>query len=221
MRISLKRRLACYVIACTPHTALQFAVLDYKARSNSGSTVAQTWRVNPKTPKKPRPPLDETRLTELALRYAGRYATTRAKLGAYLNRKIGERGWSGDRPPDPESLVKRFAELRYVDDAAFATMKGGSLGRRGYGARRVADSLRAAGVEENDRQEAEETARNGRWEAASAFAKRKRIGPFAIEQAERDVREKQLAAFIRAGHDFATARAWVSAAPGEPPERDE
>jgi hypothetical protein len=29
------------------------------------------------------------------LGYAGRYATTRARLAAYLERKLRERGWSG------------------------------------------------------------------------------------------------------------------------------
>jgi len=182
--------------------------------------VAQTWRVTRNSPKKPLPPLDEARLSELGLRYVGRYATTRAKLRAYLGRKLMERGWSGERPADVDGLVHRFAELRYVDDAAFAAMKGGSLGRRGYGVRRVSETLRAAGVEDNDRAGAEMAARDGRWEAAHAFARRKRIGPFAAEPADRDTREKQLAAFLRAGHDFATARAWVSAAPGETPEPD-
>jgi regulatory protein len=35
------------------------------------------------------------------------------------------------------------------------------------------------------------------------------------------VREKQLAAFLRAGHDFALARRWVWSAPGEVPQEDE
>lgn len=159
-------------------------------------------------------------MSELGLRYVGRYATTRAKLRAYLGRKLLQRGWSGERPADVDELIDHFAELRYVDDAAYAAMKGGFLARRGYGARRVSENLRAAGVEDSDREEAETAARDGRWDAAHVFARRKRIGPFASEPAGRDLREKQLAAFLRAGHDFATARAWVSAAPGELPERD-
>src|SRR3546814_5219012 len=35
-----------------------------------------------------------------------------------------------------EALITRFAELRYVDDAAYASMCTASLTRRGYGARR-------------------------------------------------------------------------------------
>jgi len=184
--------------------------------------VAQKWRVTQNQPKtrekRPIPPLDDTRLNDMALHYVARYATTRAKLAAYLRRKLRERGWSGDRPADPDAIVARMAELRYIDDAGFAVMKGAALGRRGYGARRIGEALRADGVEEPDRTDALDSARSGKWMAAETFARRKRIGPFAREPAERDVREKQIAAFLRAGHDFATARAWVHAEPGEMPE---
>jgi regulatory protein len=154
----------------------------------------------------------------MALRYVGRYATTRARLGAYLRRKIGERGWAGDVPADPDAIVAHFAELGYIDDAGFAVMKGAALTRRGYGARRVSESLRAAGVEEADRTDAQDQAAAEKWTAAQALARRKRIGPYAAERPERDVREKHVAAFLRAGHDFATARKWVDAQPGELPE---
>ena len=60
-----------------------------------GRTVAQSWRVKSRPAKRPRPPLDPEGLERLGLFYAGRYATTRAKLAAYLRRKLRERGWSG------------------------------------------------------------------------------------------------------------------------------
>jgi len=56
------------------------------------------------------PKLDESRLNELALRYVGRFATTRAKLRTYLERKVRERGWSGDSEPDPAAIAERFAK---------------------------------------------------------------------------------------------------------------
>lgn len=73
------------------------------------------------TSKRPPPPLDEDALRELALRYVGRFATSRGKLLAYLARKLRERGWGGEAPADPEALVARFAELGYVDDSGFAS----------------------------------------------------------------------------------------------------
>ena len=96
------------------------------------------------------PPLDSSRLQELALRYVSKYATTRAKLREYLTRKLRERGWDGERQPDLEALANRFAELGYVDDAAFALSKSRSLTARGYGRRRLDEKLRLAGVGEGD-----------------------------------------------------------------------
>lgn len=154
------------------------------------------------------------------MHYAGRYATTRARLAAYLHRKIGERGWGEAAAADIDALVAHFADLGYVDDAAYAQMKGEALVRRGYGARRIAETLRAAGVDEEDRQRPQSAARANRWDAAHILARRKRIGPFAIAPADRQTREKQIAAFLRAGHDYDTARRWVDAPPGEIPERD-
>jgi regulatory protein len=55
------------------------------------------------------PPLDEGRLNELALRYVGRFATTRAKLRSYLGRKLRERGWDGTREPEIAANAERFA----------------------------------------------------------------------------------------------------------------
>ena len=103
---------------------------------------------------RPRPPLDAEALERLALFYAGRYATTRARLAAYLRRKVKERGWEGAGPPPVERLVERFAELGYVDDRGFASARAASLLRRGYGERRVAEALRGAGIAEDDAAEA-------------------------------------------------------------------
>ncbi|KKW93135.1 regulatory protein RecX [Sphingobium chungbukense] len=171
--------------------------------------------------KRAPPPLDEEALRELALRYVGRFATSRAKLHAYLGRKIKERGWGGEGPADPQALVDRLSDLKYVDDASYAAMKSASLARRGYGARRVAETLRADGIAETDREEADARTASESWQAADRFARRKRLGPYALERPDPKQREKWIAAFLRAGHSFATARRWTDAAPGEMPEEEE
>lgn len=169
--------------------------------------------------RKPRPPLDAARLDELALAYVGRFATTRAKLRAYLERKLRERGWSdgpaADVPgPDVDAIAERFAALGYVDDAAYALSRARSLTGRGYGARRVDQSLRQAGVGDDDSGPARELARGESIEAALRFAERRRLGPFASETADRKARDRALAAMIRAGHGFDLARAIVDLPPG-------
>jgi regulatory protein len=164
--------------------------------------------------RKERPPLDEERLRELALAYVGRFATSRAKLATYLNRKLRERGWSGDGPPDLERIVERLAELGYVDDAAYAIAKSRSLTARGYGGRRVRQSLLAAGIGDDDAQPAHDHAQEEAVEAALRFAKRRRIGPFGSGSVDRADRERALAAMIRAGHSLPLAKAIVSLEPG-------
>jgi regulatory protein len=167
-----------------------------------------------------KPPLDGAGLEQAALFYAGRYATTRAKLAQYLRRKLRERGWAGAAPPPVESLVARMAALGYVDDRAFAEARAGALSRRGYGVRRIGDALRAAGIEEEDSAEARAAAEEQAWDAALRFAERKRIGPFAAVEADRPAREKAYGAMLRAGHSPALARRILAAKPGEIPEAD-
>jgi regulatory protein len=166
------------------------------------------------TKRKPRPPLNRDKLNELALAYVGRFATTRAKLRSYLNRKVRERGWDGEPAADVDALAERFAAQGYVDDAAYALSKSRSLTGRGYGARRVEQSLRIAGVEEVDAAPAREHARTDSVTSALRFAERRRLGPFASEPADRKSHDRALAAMIRAGHGFALARAILDLPPG-------
>jgi regulatory protein len=176
--------------------------------------------MSPRRHKPEAPPLDGEGLERLALFYAGRYAVTRAKLAAYLRRKLRERGWSEASEPPVERLVERFAELGYVDDRAFAAARADALGRRGYGLRRIDQALRAAGIAEEDGAEARADAEGRAWAAALRFAERRRIGPFAAEAADRPAREKAMGAMLRAGHSMDISRRLVDALPGEIPERE-
>ena len=164
--------------------------------------------------RRPRPPLSAEKLNELALAYVGRFATTRARLRTYLSRKVRERGWDDGPAPDLEAIAERFAVQGYVDDAAYALSKSRSMTGRGYGVRRVDQSLRTAGIEEQDAAPAREYAKADRVEAAVRFAERRRLGPFASEVADRKGRERALATMIRAGHGFGLARAIVDLPPG-------
>lgn len=166
--------------------------------------------------KRAKPPFDEVALRDLALHYVGRYATSRRKLASYLHRKVRERGWAGDDEAPIDAIVERFAELGYVDDAAFAASKARDLAARGYGARRLGQTLYAAGIGDEDSREAREIADAAALDAAMAFARRRRIGPFSTERVDDlAIRKKQLAAMLRAGHDFALSRKIIDLAPGE------
>lgn len=170
-----------------------------------------------------KPPLDEARLRDLALSYAARFATTAARLEAYLLRKLRERGQAQDAddetpPIDIAALVARLVELGYVDDDAYAQARARDLGAKGYGARRVDQSLRHAGVGEGLRH-AHAPGEAASRRAAALMAKKRRIGPFGAQVADggdpliaRKAREKAIAAMLRAGHAHAHARFILDAA---------
>jgi regulatory protein len=168
-------------------------------------------------PRSPRPlsPLDSADLERIALRYVERYATTRAKLAAYLTRKIRERGWAGEVGPSPAELAQRMAALGYVDDRLFAEAKAGAMSRRGLGGRRITQALRAAGIEEEDAETVVPVVEANAAASAIAFARRRRIGPFGREAVDRSQQEKQLAAMLRAGHAYDLARKIVRMSPGD------
>jgi regulatory protein len=159
--------------------------------------------------------MNRENLNRLAIRYVERYATSRKKLAGYLLRKIREKEWEDAEPPAVEELVEHLATLGYIDDALYAQNKASALGRRGYGTRRVSQALYQAGINETDGREAFRISEANRWIAADKFARKRRIGPYAETQQESDKCNKQMQAFLRAGHDFDVASRFVFARPGE------
>jgi regulatory protein len=157
-------------------------------------------------------PLDAAQLRDLALAYVARYATSASKLERYLARKLRERGWAdGEDQPDLAALVSRYVELGYVDDEAYARMRGTSLLRRGYGQRRVAQSLAEAGIEADVRSAVAGSDGQLR-QAALVLARKRRLGPFGRAVPDRETREKQVGVMLRAGHSMDMARKMVDAA---------
>lgn len=169
---------------------------------------------------KPAPaPLDQARLRDLALSYVARFATSSTKLEAYLARKIRERGATEELSADAvRALVDRLVELGYVDDESYARARAGGLLRRGYGARRVDQALRGAGIDEDVR-DAVRPDEAGARRAALALVRKRRFGPFAVQPPDMARREKQIAAMIRAGHGFDAARFLIEAGSADEAEQ--
>lgn len=172
-----------------------------------------------------KPPLGEAQLRDLALHYAARFATTRARLEGYLVHKLRERGLAEDADGrtvdiDIPALVARLVELGYVDDDAYARARARDLGARGYGARRVEETLRHAGVGEGLRQ-AHAPGEAASRRAAALMARKRRLGPFGaqVESADplsvRKAHEKAVAAMLRAGHQYDHVRFVLGAASAE------
>lgn len=160
--------------------------------------------------KRPPRPLDARRLNDLALHYVARFSTSAAKLEDYLRRKLRERGWEGEVEPDLRALTEKFVAAGYIDDEAYARAKSGALLRRGFGNRRIGQALSAAGIAEEIRTEVRAGAAAER-SAALALASKRRFGPFGSAVLDRPARDKQIAAMLRAGHSFDTARALITA----------
>jgi regulatory protein len=95
-------------------------------------------------------------------------------------------------------------------------MRAGAMTRRGLGVRRVKAQLYVDGIAEEDSGEAIETAEGAAVAAAVGFARRRRFGPFAVRStADPKQRERQIAAFLRAGHSMTIARRILAVPPGD------
>ncbi|WP_374943345.1 regulatory protein RecX [Sphingomonas sp.] len=182
--------------------------------------MTETTRPAAKRERRPPPPLDAAALERLALRYVERFATTRGRLADYLKRKVRERGWEGT-PADPRAVADRMAELGYIDDRAYAEARATAMTRRGLGARRIAGAFRQAGIDDVDAQAVAPAIAESAGAAALAFARRRRIGPWARDRADRAGAQKQIAAMLRAGHRFDLARRIVALPPGAEPDADD
>ena len=154
----------------------------------------------------PPAPLDAPALEALALTYVARFATSTGKLSDYLKRKLRERGWAEEAPADVPAVVSRLAERGYVNDAGYAQAQSEGLRRRGYGARRIESALDHAGIAPALRAAARGS-ETERRHAALAFARRKRLWPYADARSlDPATRQKHMAAYLRAGHGLDHAR---------------
>jgi regulatory protein len=174
--------------------------------------------------------LDEAGLRALGLDYATRYGGTTAAMARILDRRIQrwERAMLTDEAADPEAIAAQAAALKAaaarvvaslasvgaVDDAAFAESRARRLRRSGrsrravlahLGAKGVGASLAGATVPEDEAVE---------FAAALAFARRRRVGPFAREGEAGD-QARALMAFGRAGFSGAVARRALECPPEE------
>jgi regulatory protein len=202
-------------------------MVSRKANSSSpGHETGEDSGWKRRSEKRVKPPLGEAQLRDLALHYAARFATTGARLEGYLVRKVRERGLAEDADGrtidiDIPALVARLVELGYVDDDAYARMRARDLGARGYGARRVEETLRHAGVEEGLRQ-AHAPGEAASRRAAALMVRKRRLGPYgtgvedgADPLVRRKAHEKAVAAMLRAGHQYEHVRFVLGAASPE------
>ena len=159
-------------------------------------------------------------LEKSALYYLDRYAASSAHLKRLLLAKVSRsaRFHGTDAQAGAaavEQLIARLIRVGLLDDAAYAAARARSLHRRGASARATRGKLAQKGLapELIDRAMADLDGESPEPElnAALAFARRRRLGPYrpAGERTER--RERDLAALGRQGFDLDLARRVIDA----------
>jgi regulatory protein len=163
-------------------------------------------------------PIDAALIENWALSYLERYASSAGNLRGVLMRRARRR-LGADREQIKaadgliEALVARYRDTQLVDDAAYAASRARRELARGRPLRRIRADLAAKGVGAAEAAAAIDALREGATDpelaAAVAFARRRRLGPFRAQPAERG---RELAAFARAGFSQRAAEAVLACA---------
>ena len=152
--------------------------------------------------------------------YLGRYASSSELLRRTLLRRVERAARAGvsvraEGRQLVEALLARLAAKGLLNDGEFALAKARSYHRQGRSRAIIARALAAKEVGRGEIERAlaalGETSADPELEAALAFARRRRIGPYRAEAERAALRAKDLAAFGRAGFSFEIARRLLDA----------
>ncbi|HAA92238.1 MAG TPA: hypothetical protein DCS82_06635 [Rhodospirillaceae bacterium] len=159
-------------------------------------------------------------LENAALFYLQRYASSAENLRRVLLRRVerSARAHDTDREEGAEfveNIIQRYREAKLLDDGAYAAMRVATLRRRGASARAIRANLMAKGVGSDDIDQAldADTAEtpNSELQAACAYARRRRLGPWRSAEQRDERRDRDLAALARQGYSVDVARQVINA----------
>jgi regulatory protein len=166
-------------------------------------------------------------LEEAALRYLGRYAASSGDLRRILLREVRRSAATHGTDPQAgaaavEAILERFQGSRLLDDRAFAEARARKLRERGGSTLAVRARLDAHGLPDEQIDAALHAAGSdgqlAELDAAWAFARRRRLGPFRPEDERKQRRIRDLGAMGRAGFGHSVASSVIDAtAPRERP----
>ncbi|MGH1571482.1 regulatory protein RecX [Methylobacterium sp. P31] len=176
--------------------------------------------------------MSPTWLERAALHYLERYSASTEMLRRTLARRVEKRARL--RGEDPAAFaemiaatVARAVSAGLVDDTRFADTRLATLRRRGTSSRGASAKLVAKGVPREVVEAAMQAERDAlpdgeaetiELQAARAYAKRRRLGPYRRPDQRAGHRDRDLAALARAGFSYDLARRVVDAEPDEPGE---
>lgn len=163
-----------------------------------------------KPARKPPRKVTPAYLQRAALAYLERYSSSAENLRRVLRRKVDKRcRLRGEDPAEfhemIDEVVAKSLRSGLIDDTRYAQARVATLRRRGGSARAIQAKLSAKGVDRTTIAEALEGEEGDEKQAARAFARRRKLGPFRPGE-RAPYRDKDLAAMARAGFRFDVAR---------------
>lgn len=194
------------------------------------ASAARRRKPRPSGPPPPGPAPTEALLHEAALNHLARFAATEAGLRRVLERRVdrwARRSEAAGEAPDAvapraaegkrhaAAVARKLAGSGAVDDAAFAAARVRRLSRGGRSRRAIAAHLAAKGVKRDAADAALPDDEGAELDAAIAFCRRRRTGPFAPGPLPPEARLKALAALARAGFPRGVAEAALDTAAEE------
>ena len=186
---------------------------------------SRTDESTPEPARKGRPQpkrMTQRRMENIATFYIQRFATTAAHLKRVLLRRAAPalKAHGGDKAEIAtwaDEIVARFERTGIVDDARYAATRVASLARLGKGPGKIRTILRAKGVAPaliNELVAELDEDEDQTLKAATAYAQRRRLGPFRKDKVpaeeRRNQESKDLAALGRAGFSYAIAKRALS-----------
>ena len=151
-------------------------------------------------------------LENSAVFYLRRYASSSANLKRVMLRKIDRslKVHGGERSEATawlDEVIAKLTRAALIDDDAYARMKVSSLRRKGASTRGVRAKLQQKGVPSKLIDQELVASGGSELDAAQAYAKRRRLGPFRMKPSTHPKqREKDLAAMARAGFPYGLSK---------------
>jgi regulatory protein len=158
----------------------------------------------------PPEPLTKLKLEQMALSYVNRFDCTASKLEQHLTARVRKLGGCEPAAQWIAELTARYSGSGVLDDARFAKNLASQLTRRGKSSRAISQKLATRGVPSdvaNELMSARKRDEPGaELEAAQAYVRKRRLGPFRSAEKRDEYRHKDLASLARQGFSFDIAK---------------
>ncbi|MDD4555917.1 MAG: regulatory protein RecX [Alphaproteobacteria bacterium] len=156
--------------------------------------------------------ITQKRLHNIALYYLKRFETSTSNLKSVLRKRIDKYAFQNPDYDKAEAyawadeIVADCEKRGYVNDERYAGFRVGAYVNAGKSARYIKGKLREKGISEDTIEELLEEKEYSPFDAALRFAKKKRIGPYRVNEEDRvENKQKDLQKLALAGFDYDTA----------------